>query len=110
MAEAKQSGGERTNIMNVIEKIFESGSNIQVSVAAKDLREFAQYMINEVSKNKNSSKEEEYLSSKKVCELIEIDPSTLWHWEKKGYLVPVRVGGLKRYRKSEINTLLDQRK
>ena len=95
--------------MNVIEKIFESGSNIQVTVAAKDLRDFAQYMINEAKSLKNSSKEEEYLSPKRVCERLEICETTLWNWQNRKYLVPIKVGGLKRYRKSDIDIILNNK-
>ena len=35
-----------------------------------------------------------------------IDASTLWRWRKRGYLVPVSIGGKRRYRLSEIKKIL----
>ena len=41
-----------------------------------------------------------------VIDMFDIDPSTLWRWEKKyDYLIPVRVGVRVYYRQSAINKL-----
>jgi len=34
------------------------------------------------------------------------DPSTLWRWEKVGYLTPVRIGGKVFYRRSDIDQII----
>lgn len=34
------------------------------------------------------------------------DPSTLWRWEKAGYLSPVRIGGKVFYRRSDIDGII----
>lgn len=34
------------------------------------------------------------------------DPSTLWRWEKAGYLTPVRIGVKVFYRRSEIDRII----
>lgn len=34
------------------------------------------------------------------------DPSTLWRWEKAGYLTPVRIGGKVFYRRSDIDGVI----
>ena len=34
------------------------------------------------------------------------DPSTLWRWEKVGYLKPVRIGGKVFYRRSDIDGVI----
>ena len=34
------------------------------------------------------------------------DPSTLWRWEKAGYLTPVRIGGKVFYRRSDIDAII----
>lgn len=38
-----------------------------------------------------------------------VDPSTLWRWEKRGYLRPVRIGVKVFYRKGEIARLIGQK-
>lgn len=35
-----------------------------------------------------------------------VDPSTLWRWEKKGYLRPVRIGVKVFYRRGEIEAVI----
>ena len=36
--------------------------------------------------------------------------ATLWHWGRKGYLKPVKIGNKARYRFSDIRHILDQKK
>jgi hypothetical protein len=36
-----------------------------------------------------------------------VDPSTLWRWEKAGYLAPVRIGTKVYYRRGDIARLVD---
>ena len=35
-----------------------------------------------------------------------VDPSTLWRWEKRGYLCPVRIGANVFYRRSDIAAII----
>lgn len=50
---------------------------------------------------------ETYLSKEKVCEMLDVSTTTLWRWEKAGYLVPVAFGGQKRYKKSDVQRILE---
>ena len=54
------------------------------------------------------SRTEIYLSRTKAMEMLEVASATLWRWEKCGYLVPLSVGGKKRYRLSDIQRLLNR--
>lgn len=36
-----------------------------------------------------------------------VDPTTLWRWEKRGYLHPVRIGVKVFYRKGELDRLVE---
>jgi predicted DNA-binding transcriptional regulator AlpA len=49
---------------------------------------------------------EKYLDTNQLCELLGISRVTAWEWGKKGMLSPIRIGNLKRYRLSDIETLL----
>lgn len=49
---------------------------------------------------------ETYPSREKVMELLDISETTLWRWNKIGYLVPINVGGKRRYRMSDIQRIL----
>ena len=47
-----------------------------------------------------------YLTREQVVEKLNVDPSTLWRWKKRGYLVPVNVGGQNRYKSTDIDRIL----
>ena len=48
-----------------------------------------------------------YLTRDQVMAKLNIVPSTLWRWHKRGYLVPLKVGGENRYRSTDIDTILN---
>ena len=50
---------------------------------------------------------ETYLSKEKVCQMLDVSATTLWRWEKAGYLVPLVFGGQKMYRKSDVQRILE---
>lgn len=51
--------------------------------------------------------QEKYLSIEKTCELLEINKSTAWRWNKSNYLKPIEIGGKRRYRMSDIKRILE---
>ena len=42
-----------------------------------------------------------------VLEQLNVSPTTLWRWEKRGYLVPVEVGGQRRYKSTDIKRIME---
>lgn len=48
-----------------------------------------------------------YLTREQVIAKLNIVPSTLWRWNKRGYLIPVKVGGENRYRSTDIDRILE---
>lgn len=40
---------------------------------------------------------------------LNVSLSTLWHWEKSGYLIPVKVGRKVLYRASDIERMLNRK-
>lgn len=48
-----------------------------------------------------------YLTSEMVVKKLNVDPSTLWRWKKRGYLVPINVGGQLRYKSTDIDKILE---
>jgi len=46
-----------------------------------------------------------YLTTDQVCEMLSVSRPTLWAWDKKEILNPVRIGNAKRYRLSDIESL-----
>ncbi len=54
----------------------------------------------------NEREEEEYLTPSEMAQALKISMVTLWHWDKKGITHPLRVGNLKRYRKSDLKKIM----
>lgn len=50
---------------------------------------------------------ETYPSREKVAEILDVDLSTLWRWAKRGLLVPISIGGKRRYKMSDVRRLLN---
>ncbi len=48
-----------------------------------------------------------YMTREQVIAKLNIVPSTLWRWQKRGYLVPVKVGGENRYKSTDIDRILE---
>ncbi|MEL1246137.1 helix-turn-helix domain-containing protein [Flavobacterium sp. DGU11] len=46
--------------------------------------------------------EKEILTPKEVCELLNIDDSTLWHWRNDGKVKVYGIAGRRYYKRSEI--------
>ena len=52
--------------------------------------------------------EEKLLTISQAAAMLEVDRSTLWHWDKEGYLKKIHIGGKPRYKKSDIDRILNQ--
>ena len=85
--------------------LLESGANVSVTVTLDDLRA----IFNEAAKGVRSVAQErtteEFLSRKEVLALLKIDSSTLWCWEKTGYVKSYPFGGRKRYRREDVEAI-----
>lgn len=92
--------------------MMKDGANITVAITLEDLKQFYNEVIantkRELEAEIAEDKSERYLSIKQACEMLGVDPSTLWRWRKRNYLVPVEIGGKRRYRLSEIRRMLNQ--
>jgi len=83
--------------------LLESGANVSVTVtldeAAKGIKQTAE-----------EPTAEEFLSRKEVLALLKIDSSTLWCWEKTGYIKSYPFGGRKRYMHKDVEAIRTGRK
>jgi hypothetical protein len=97
--------------MNIKDLINET--NITISVGLNDLKEFANDLIQQTKREMEdlvvAEKSETYISRQQASEMLDVSPCTLWRWAKQDYLVPVSIGGKKKYRMSDINSRLSNR-
>jgi len=94
-----------------IAELISKDANITLAISINDLRDWHREVIQSTKKEIEdaviSDKAETYPSAKQVSEILGVDLSTLWRWEKKGYLVPANVGGKRRYKMSEVKQILE---
>ena len=99
------------NTKNVIE-LAKRYPGITVSVGLGELMELVNYCIQttrrELEQMITDANTETYPSPDQVAKILGVDLSTLWRWRKKNYLVPIEVGGKRRYRMSDINKILEK--
>lgn len=48
---------------------------------------------------------ETYYTTTQVRKLLNVAHQTLWRWDKAGVLKPVKIGGLNRYKKTDIDRI-----
>lgn len=84
-----------------------------ISIKVSDLVEANEALIKrtkqELEQIITDQSTETYPSRKRVAEILDVDLSTLHRWAKRGILVPIEVGGYRRYRMSDVNRLLAQK-
>jgi len=86
---------------------LENNPNINITVNAEELLEIVDYAISKTrSEFESKPISEEYLTRKATAEKLDVDLSTLWRYDRTGYLCAVKVGGKRRYKLSEVNKIL----
>lgn len=91
-----------------INEILKTGANVQLVINALDLREaFLQWNEEFKQAKPAETKEESYLSAQETADKLGVDISTLWRWDRSGYLKKIKVGNKTRYRESDIIKLME---
>lgn len=94
----------------MITKDFLNEKNFSVSLPFNDLKVIVKEIIEDTKRELKESitaqQVETYVSTKRACEMLDICAETMWRWNKRKYLLPLTIGGKKRYKMSDINKLL----
>jgi hypothetical protein len=94
-----------------IQEILKTEANFNVTIGINDLRQWHNEVISSTKKELEevilSDKMETYPTPKQVSEILNVDTTTLWRWNKKGYLKTIEFGGGRRYKMSEVKALLN---
>lgn len=95
--------------MNIYELLNENPV-INITINAGQLIECIDYCVQktrkELEQQITDANTETYPSPKKVCEILDINLSTLWRWHQRKYLCHISIGGKRRYRMSEVDAIL----
>lgn len=82
-----------------------------VSIRLHDLVEANTLLIAEVKQQLEQTitdaNAETYPSREKVMQMLDVSQATMWRWHKSGYLVPINVGGKRRYKMSDVRRILE---
>lgn len=70
------------------------------------LRKIIREEFDREHKAMKDSGEEIYYSFKRVATMLDVSTRTLNRWQSQGYLVPVMIGGQRRYRKSDLDKII----
>ena len=67
-----------------INSLLNAEANISVAVSVADLKEFALCVVAEAMAAKEAEKKEEkYLKTDEVADMVGVSNNTLWRWEKE---------------------------
>ena len=91
------------NFLDIAEKYPE----ISLTIKAADLVHVIEQTVEKAKSEFKPQEEEIFLTPLETARIIGIDRSSLWRWAKTGYLVPIEVGGKRRYRKSEVTKIIN---
>jgi len=73
-------------------------------VSKDDLENVVQNAVNRLLE-KRENKPEVYLSVEETARRLKVDRSTLWRWNKDGYLTTTKVGNKVRYKLSDVERI-----
>lgn len=103
---------ENANYKSIIDLANEQ-PNVNVTVKVGELMQMADYVISKtregLEKSVLDANSETYYTIEQTAKMLSVDKTTLWRWNKDGYLTHISIGGLRRYRKSDIQKLLGER-
>jgi len=81
--------------------------SLTLKVNAAELVVFAEICFDKGRQEKPPPSPEEYLTPAQFAEVLSISLVTLWNWDKKGITQPLRIGNAKRYRRSDLERILE---
>ena len=95
--------------MNDLIKIAKECPSLNITVQAGELLEMVNYCVLTTRKEFETKQEpEQYITRKQAAQMLDVDLSSLWRWDKQAYLQPVSIGGKRRYKLSDINRILEK--
>jgi hypothetical protein len=90
-----------------IPDIIKNNPEINLTVRASELQEFALICFEAGKQDKPKQQEqEEYLTPDEMAKLLKISLVTLWSYDKKGITHPYRLGNKKLYKRSDLEKIL----
>ena len=93
--------------MTITNLISDGSNNISITVGISDLKEFGLSLIEEGRAMGRAERvQETYLTPDEVAKMLGVSKSTLWRWNKNGYLKHTKCGRRPFYKKSDIDKIM----
>lgn len=90
--------------------LLNSGANVSITLKLEDLREIFKEVAGVLKPVSKEAPSDEFLSRKEILNMLKIDSSTLWSWEKTGYIKSYPFGGRKRYKRADVEAICTGRR
>ena len=88
-----------------LRELLQSGANVSLTVGLNDLRQLFHETVGNLQPKYKERPPQEFLKRKEVLQTLNIDSSTLWSWEKTGYIKSYPFGGRKRYSLDDVEAI-----
>lgn len=75
------------------------------SIINEDLAAAITSAVNAAIDAREKNKKRTFVSRKATAQRLHVDPSTLWRWDKSGFLRPLRIAGRLWYDEGDIERL-----
>lgn len=103
---------DRLLAQHLVSRIEKSDGRISLTLTDKGAIVFAQALIENASANQAPKEEkicphEDLISKKEVMTLLQVSDTTLYLWNKNGYLPHVKIGRKVMYKRDKVNGLLE---
>lgn len=99
-----------TDLFSIIQN---GNANLKLEVTGEDLLIISNNLINrakdELSSMMAEARKEKFLSKEDMKKLCDVFDATLWHWGKRNYLKPIKVGNKVRYRLTDVQRILGEK-
>jgi hypothetical protein len=94
--------------LNILKENPELAKSLKLEITGSDLLAFGESIHKSaIAEAEKTSKEiEEYLTPSQFAEALQVSLVTLWSWDKKGITRPLKIGNAKRYRRSDLEKIL----
>ena len=95
--------------LQVLKENPELAKSVRFEITGSDLLTIADELSRravEVAESKKTPAPEEYLTGEEFAKILKISLVTLWSCDKRGITNPLRIGNSKRYRRSDVEKVL----
>lgn len=88
--------------MNNLQQIYANGANALLVVTADDLRDFANQLITSTKRIIEAQYKDVYYSVEDLCALLHVSETTIYNYQRKGKLKPIKMEGRTLYARADV--------